>query len=512
MALACERAAPGARCSRPHRPSSCRAAPGATPTPAACSPRASAPTPDRDRRVRDPPADVRDARVQPRSRAVTSTSRSSSAARRSTATSAAQIAGTRASETEQAGVVPGRAARPRRRDHPADRDRCRPHHPGRAIRRHRDRVARRTRADGCATRARARCAVGRLQRHRRGESRRVAPRQAIAPEFLSQPSDENPMYAAPYTKWHCSQWNVDQASAFVLCSAEAADALGRARDERGCSRSQRSSRTRWCPCPNAASSTARPRSGRRRATHRAVRRRSPRRRPHRPLQLLPLRRAGAGGGARHRPRPPAHRDRRDGVRGRPARQLQLPGPRQDGRGVARASWYDRAGHLHQRDDHEARHGAVVDRAARRRLPLRRRVRRDVRADDGARPRVRITTARHVSTGTRCCTRVAASPSAPSSSPRPTTAVAASPPAATSTSPPPCCARSGAHAMCTSPRACSTDEPASGAGFTPTPRRLPAHRRTLTARAITRTARRSATADCNIIVSFAHASSASRRSG
>ena len=45
---------------------------------------------------------------------------------------------------------------------------------------------------------------------------------AIAPEFLSQPSDRNPMYAAPYTKWHCSQWNVDQASAFVLCSAEAA--------------------------------------------------------------------------------------------------------------------------------------------------------------------------------------------------------------------------------------------------------------------------------------------------
>jgi acetyl-CoA C-acetyltransferase len=45
---------------------------------------------------------------------------------------------------------------------------------------------------------------------------------AIAPELLSRPSDQNPMYAAPYTKWHCSQWNVDQASAFVLCSAEAA--------------------------------------------------------------------------------------------------------------------------------------------------------------------------------------------------------------------------------------------------------------------------------------------------
>ena len=34
------------------------------------------------------------------------------------------------------------------------------------------------------------------------------------------------MLAAPYTKWHCSQWNVDQAAAFVLCSTEAADRAG----------------------------------------------------------------------------------------------------------------------------------------------------------------------------------------------------------------------------------------------------------------------------------------------
>ena len=34
------------------------------------------------------------------------------------------------------------------------------------------------------------------------------------------------MLAAPYTKWHCSQWNVDQAAALLLCSVEAADRAG----------------------------------------------------------------------------------------------------------------------------------------------------------------------------------------------------------------------------------------------------------------------------------------------
>jgi acetyl-CoA C-acetyltransferase len=55
-------------------------------------------------------------------------------------------------------------------------------------------------------------------------------RDAIAPEFLSSPSDKNPMYAAPYTRWHCSQWNVDQAAAFVVCSAEVAERSGVARE------------------------------------------------------------------------------------------------------------------------------------------------------------------------------------------------------------------------------------------------------------------------------------------
>jgi acetyl-CoA C-acetyltransferase len=56
-------------------------------------------------------------------------------------------------------------------------------------------------------------------------------REAVTPEFLAVPSDANPMYCAPYTKWHCSQWNVDQAAALVLCSAEAARRHGVRRDE-----------------------------------------------------------------------------------------------------------------------------------------------------------------------------------------------------------------------------------------------------------------------------------------
>ena len=36
----------------------------------------------------------------------------------------------------------------------------------------------------------------------------------------------NPMLAFPYTKLHCSQWNVDQSAAFILCSHERALQLG----------------------------------------------------------------------------------------------------------------------------------------------------------------------------------------------------------------------------------------------------------------------------------------------
>lgn len=40
----------------------------------------------------------------------------------------------------------------------------------------------------------------------------------------------NPMLATPYTKLHCSQWNVNQGAALILCSVGAATALGIPRD------------------------------------------------------------------------------------------------------------------------------------------------------------------------------------------------------------------------------------------------------------------------------------------
>lgn len=47
---------------------------------------------------------------------------------------------------------------------------------------------------------------------------------------IRDPGPDNRPLAFPYNKWHNSQWNVDQAAALVLCSAERADALGISRD------------------------------------------------------------------------------------------------------------------------------------------------------------------------------------------------------------------------------------------------------------------------------------------
>jgi acetyl-CoA C-acetyltransferase len=57
-------------------------------------------------------------------------------------------------------------------------------------------------------------------------------RDPVPPELLEHPSAENPMLAAPYTKLHCSQWNVDQAAGFLLCSTESADRAGVPQDRR----------------------------------------------------------------------------------------------------------------------------------------------------------------------------------------------------------------------------------------------------------------------------------------
>ncbi|WP_421956461.1 hypothetical protein [Polaromonas sp.] len=51
-------------------------------------------------------------------------------------------------------------------------------------------------------------------------------RQALTAAEISDASDRNPMQAFPYTRLHCSTWNVDQAAALLLCSAAKARALG----------------------------------------------------------------------------------------------------------------------------------------------------------------------------------------------------------------------------------------------------------------------------------------------
>lgn len=50
--------------------------------------------------------------------------------------------------------------------------------------------------------------------------------------FLATVSAKNPMLAAPYRKWNVSQWNVDQASAFIVCASEVADRMGVPDDRR----------------------------------------------------------------------------------------------------------------------------------------------------------------------------------------------------------------------------------------------------------------------------------------
>ena len=51
-------------------------------------------------------------------------------------------------------------------------------------------------------------------------------RQPLSAADISAPSQRNPMQAFPYTRMHCSSWNVDQAAALLICSAARAEALG----------------------------------------------------------------------------------------------------------------------------------------------------------------------------------------------------------------------------------------------------------------------------------------------
>jgi acetyl-CoA C-acetyltransferase len=51
-------------------------------------------------------------------------------------------------------------------------------------------------------------------------------RHPMSADDIRRPGPGNRTLATPYNKWHCSQWNVDQAGALILCAAEVAQARG----------------------------------------------------------------------------------------------------------------------------------------------------------------------------------------------------------------------------------------------------------------------------------------------
>ena len=84
-------------------------------------------------------------------------------------------------------------------------------------------------------------------------------RKRVDPETIRNASERNPMQAFPYTKLHCSTWNVDQAGALLFCSTQRADELGIAQDKRIYPRAstesnhmaQVSARANFGACPGA---------------------------------------------------------------------------------------------------------------------------------------------------------------------------------------------------------------------------------------------------------------------
>ena len=56
-------------------------------------------------------------------------------------------------------------------------------------------------------------------------------RDGMSAEQIRSPSAKNKMLAFPYTKFHNTQWNVDQAAALIFCSVRHAQALGIPQDK-----------------------------------------------------------------------------------------------------------------------------------------------------------------------------------------------------------------------------------------------------------------------------------------
>ena len=173
--------------------------------------------------------------------------------------------------------------------------------------------------------------VGVVRRRRRAPTRGRGTAAGPAAAEIRDAGPGNRMISFPYTKRLGAQWNVDQAAAIVLCSAD------------GRRRASASPRDRWV-FPHAldrvepravgrrsgARSTAAPapRSPRPRGA-RAGRHRRRRPRPGRPLQLLPVRGASCSptrsGCPLDDPGRPLDRHRRPHLRRRPAQQLRAPG-------------------------------------------------------------------------------------------------------------------------------------------------------------------------------------------
>lgn len=53
----------------------------------------------------------------------------------------------------------------------------------------------------------------------------------VSSDAIREPAGKNTMLAFPYTKFHNSQWNVDQAAGLILCSEATAERLGVAREK-----------------------------------------------------------------------------------------------------------------------------------------------------------------------------------------------------------------------------------------------------------------------------------------
>lgn len=56
--------------------------------------------------------------------------------------------------------------------------------------------------------------------------------ESLTYKEIATPSTKNPSQSTPYNKYHCTSWNVNQASAMVICSEELADTLNIPKEKR----------------------------------------------------------------------------------------------------------------------------------------------------------------------------------------------------------------------------------------------------------------------------------------